>query len=555
MRKFYLFIFLLLSSVVTFGQCAGDIEITSFSPNPYPDQTFPPNTSVDVCITMNGWTQVTANWVEGFDLTLGEGWVDVQPLTPPADSDLPTGNWLWMDNVTSSVTLITAGPGYFFEETMGGGGGVVDGNPGNDWGDNCSIDCSWSFCITLTTSNVVGQSLDIGVTALGDGTIGGYSGGDVCNNPLDYVWTGEVGQCPIGCTDPDACNYNPNAGCEDGSCSYFTMGAITHNLINCPDTVCTGLNLTYSVNGSQSSTYNWFISGGGTIDDNQDASAMVTWGNTPGVYTISVQEVTSAGCLGELETCDVEVVVPDITFDSSYRICYNQFVELSASPVGGVWSGEYVNGNIFYGNSPGVFWPSYTQNIFGCDVTESIDVIVEPIYQSPQINYTKLNLDLCTDLQEQLYIADDDRTETFVWTIDNVLQLTNDNILSVTWYDTTNTYLINVYGIDNLGCRSDVYGVNIHTESCQVFYAPNTFTPNGDGVNDVFKITSWGIYETKLKIFNRWGVIIHESPHLWWTGDGGSGYFSDNDIYTWIVEYKDRDGFRKTEQGIVTLIR
>jgi gliding motility-associated-like protein len=603
MKHFITLLTILFLSFTSFSQCGGDITFDLSIP-PTPDATYPPNTIVELCVTMTNWNGNAqgSNWLEGFGLTLGSGWVTVNPTLPPNDAGADaSGTWLWVNSVTSDATGLTAGPGYFFE----GPTGPTDGNPGNDWGDFClNGDCVWTFCVELTSSGNSGDPLDVEVQNYADGTMGSWGNNDCegqdppvvifdgvvgcntygCTNPIACNYDANAacddGSCELpGCTDPVACNYNPNApcddgsctyggctdpaacnfnplaGCDDGSCSYFSMGNITHNLIPCPDTVCTGLDVIYSVNGSQSSNYIWSVNGGGVLDGSQTASTQIHWGDTPGVYTISVQEITSAGCLGELETCDVKVVVPDISFDSSYKICYNQFVELSASPVGGIWSGEHVNGNVFYGNFPGVFWPSYTQNIFGCDITESIDVTVEPVYDSPEIIYTKLNLDLCTDQEEQLYIADDNRTETFVWTIDNVLQPTNHNILLVNWYDTTNTYLINVYGIDNLGCQSSVFGINIHTESCQVFYAPNSFTPNGDGVNDVFKITSWGIYETKLKIFNRWGVIIHESPHLWWTGDGGSGYYSDDDIYTWIVEYKDRNGFHKTEQGIVTLIR
>jgi hypothetical protein len=191
MKKILIFLLLTALSINLMSQCSGQITITSFNPTPYPNQTFPPNTSVDVCITMNGWTEISSNWLDGFDLDLGEGWISVAPLSAPNDIDNTSGTWLWMDNVTSSFTDTTVGPGYFFEENLGSGGGIVDGNPGNDWGDDCNPpNCTWSFCITLTTSSIIGQSLDISVTALGDGTIGnwgeiGQIDHDLCNNPIN----------------------------------------------------------------------------------------------------------------------------------------------------------------------------------------------------------------------------------------------------------------------------------------------------------------------------------------------------------------------------------
>lgn len=43
------------------------------------------------------------------------------------------------------------------------------------------------------------------------------------------------------------------------------------------------------------------------------------------------------------------------------------------------------------------------------------------------------------------------------------------------------------------------------------FYIPNTFTPNGDGMNDTFGIAGEGIQEFNMQIFNRWGQLIFET--------------------------------------------
>jgi gliding motility-associated-like protein len=557
MKKILTFLLLITLSIKLIAQCSGNIEITSFDPNPYPDQTFPPNTSVDVCITMDGWTNISANWVDGFDLDLGDGWINVTPLSAPNDIDNPSGTWLWMDNVTSSVTNISVGPGYFFEENLGGGGGIVDGNPGNDWGDNCNLlNCSWSFCITLTTSNVVGQSLEIAVTALGDGTIGGYTGGDDCGNPTIIVWNGLIGDCPLGCTDPNACNFNELAACDDGTCNYFSMGNITHNLIPCPDTVCAGLEVNYAVTGNQSSFYDWHITGGGLLTTDQTNDCEIIWGDIPGTYTITVQEITEQGCIGDIKTCDVEVIVPDITFDTSqYKMCLNGSVELNAEPLGGSWVSDNMNGNTFLGTSPGTYYPSYITNIHGCDIQEEVEVIVKRKYEAPDIIYSAEIINFCTDSYNQTYFADDSIGVTYNWFIDDVRQPTTDNQLFVEWYDTTMTYIVKVIAYDEIGCESEPKLISVRTETCQRFFAPNSFTPNGDGINDVFIISGLSVYQPNLKIFNRWGVEVYISSNLWWTGDGGGGYYCDNGVYNWIIEYKDKLGQNKQESGHVTLIR
>ena len=55
-----------------------------------------------------------------------------------------------------------------------------------------------------------------------------------------------------------------------------------------------------------------------------------------------------------------------------------------------------------------------------------------------------------------------------------------------------------------------------------MFYVPNTFTPDGDGVNEIFRPYGEGIdfSQYTMQIFNRWGELIYETnePELGWDG-------------------------------------
>jgi gliding motility-associated-like protein len=127
--------------------------------------------------------------------------------------------------------------------------------------------------------------------------------------------------------------------------------------------------------------------------------------------------------------------------------------------------------------------------------------------------------------------------------------------MQIEWYDTTRTYTIKVIAYDEIGCESEPKLISVRTEACQRFFAPSSFTPNGDGVNDIFNISGLSVYRPSLKIFNRWGVEVYVSSNLWWTGDSGGGYYCDNGVYNWTIEYKDKFGQNKQESGHVTLIR
>lgn len=604
MKKIYSLLVGIFLTVNVFSQCGGVTTFTTDIP-PAADGTYPPNTTIELCVTMTGWNGNAqgSNWMEGFGLTLGAGWVVINPTLPPDDADADaSGTWLWMNTVTSDVTGLVAGPGYFFE----GPTGPTDGNPGNDWGDYCmNGDCVWTFCVELTSSGNSGDPLNIEVQNFSDGTMGSWGNNDCEGQDLPVsIFIGEVGcntygctnaaacnydanaacddgSCILpgctdplacnydmnapcddgsrtygGCTDPLACNFNPLAGCDDGTCNYFSMGDITHNFIPCPDTTCTGSEVMYSVTGNQSSTYEWQVTGGGLVTTDLTNDCEIIWGDIPGTYTITVQETTERGCVGVIKTCDVEVIIPDITFnDTKFSMCLNSSYDIIPFPQGGSWSSEFMNGNTFVGTKSGTYHPSYLTNIHGCDIQEEVEVVVKRKYEAPNIIYSAELINFCTDSYNQIYFADDTIGVTYGWFIDESKQPTNDNVLNMEWYDTTQTYIIKVIAYDEIGCESEPKLISVKTETCQRFFSPNSFTPNGDGTNDIFEVRGLSVYIPTLKIFNRWGVQVYTSNNLWWTGDSGGGYYCENGVYNWVIEYKDKFGQNKQESGYVTLIR
>lgn len=596
-----IFSLLFLIPGLLLGQCSGNLSFTLSVP-PGPNNTYPPGSVVELCVTMDGWNGNAqgSNWFEGFYLALGGGWQTATPTLFPDDAEGDgSGTWIWA-NSTTSTNGATAGNGFYFE----GPSGPTDGNPGNDWGDSCpSTTCVWSCCVELTAQNGnPGADLHIGVIPYSDGTMGSW-GIQMCNEFQTIFFEGSIGcfvpgctdplscnfapladcdngtcilpgctdplscnfdpnttcddgSCiPPGCTDPLACNFDPLAGCDNGTCGYFTMGEISHNFLPCPDTVCTGIGVNYSVAGDQLSDYNWNITGGGIIETDQTSTAFITWGDVPDTYIITVQEITQDGCVGEIKTCEVVVVQPDITFNGPTNLCYNQTLELSALPLNGYWTGKNVNGNTFLGYNPGSNFLTYHTNIHGCNYEETLPIFVEPPFQRPEIIHDKLILDLCSDPNEQIYTAIDQRSLSYVWSLNNSLINADESTLRLTWYDTTETYILNVYGIDQNGCISENNSISIRTEACQTLFAPNSFTPNGDDLNDVFRISGLSIYNPILKVYDRWGNEIYRSYNLYWAGDSGTGYYCNTDIYNWTVEYRDKNGFKKYVDGFVTLIR
>lgn len=88
-------------------------------------------------------------------------------------------------------------------------------------------------------------------------------------------------------------------------------------------------------------------------------------------------------------------------------------------------------------------------------------------------------------------------------------------------------------------------------------YVPSAFTPNHDGLNDVFRAFYKGKVNTfSLSVYNRYGQRIFFSDEI---SKGWDGSFQrnqqDSGTYVWVVQYTDGNNISHTEKGTILLIR
>ena len=85
---------------------------------------------------------------------------------------------------------------------------------------------------------------------------------------------------------------------------------------------------------------------------------------------------------------------------------------------------------------------------------------------------------------------------------------------------------------------------------------PNVFSPNGDGVNDKWKIPHKSIAEFHCWIFNRWGNLVYEytDPDDGWDGTY-HGKLVDAGVYFYVVTATGTDGVTWKRRGDITIIR
>lgn len=110
--------------------------------------------------------------------------------------------------------------------------------------------------------------------------------------------------------------------------------------------------------------------------------------------------------------------------------------------------------------------------------------------------------------------------------------------------------------INDAGCTATAQGQVAVSGS--VFYAPNAFTPNNDGMNDVWLPVALGTTSYRLQIFNRWGERVWETdePKEPWMGQVQFGeHYAPDGIYFYEVWMEDQIRFPKTFSGHIQLLR
>lgn len=112
-------------------------------------------------------------------------------------------------------------------------------------------------------------------------------------------------------------------------------------------------------------------------------------------------------------------------------------------------------------------------------------------------------------------------------------------------------------GKDQNGCtNSDSILVKVDYDK-NVFYGlPNSFTPNGDGLNDCFGISHWGqVPQLEFSIYNRWGQIVFHTNNASTCWDGTfKGQPQNAGVFVYIIKAKTACG-TIDRKGIVTLLR
>jgi gliding motility-associated-like protein len=118
----------------------------------------------------------------------------------------------------------------------------------------------------------------------------------------------------------------------------------------------------------------------------------------------------------------------------------------------------------------------------------------------------------------------------------------------------TTTYM--VVGMNTLGC-SDTAWVKVTVSGRDSFFIPDAFTPDGDGLNDVFHIRCADGYKlAEMAIYNRWGQLVYQGfgADCGWDGTWNNTA-QDLGVYYFSATITTPSGNSRQPKGNITLIR
>lgn len=243
-----------------------------------------------------------------------------------------------------------------------------------------------------------------------------------------------------------------------------------------------------------------------------------------GIYWV---EIDIEGCVKK-DSVEVEVVPkPNIDFGGKLHLCQDEFIELFApisSNPGIAYTYEWQDGSSessYMVEQSG----TYTVDISYEDCTKTETVVVEI---SPPLPVIDLGPDfqICKGESVTLEVPDDG----------NIYEWQDGSIGNSFTIDQTGDYSVKVS--NSCGTVEDEISifVNEYLDVPNPVLMPSGFTPNGDGLNDVFKPQLSGlINDYQFIVYNRWGQIIFETknPDVGWTGFSGRTE-AQMGVYVWI---------------------
>lgn len=295
------------------------------------------------------------------------------------------------------------------------------------------------------------------------------------------------------------------------------------------------------------------------------ATTAQTGNLTAGAYSVTVTDANNCTAAGSVLLNEPQPM--QLAFTVNNPNCFGQkHGTIIASASGGTLpyrfslnDGAFQGNNVFLGLDAG----SYTiiaQDANGCE-TEEIILINAPVLVDVELgDNIKISLGDNATLEAVVNVPFDSLTSV-VWTPLDSLSECPECLTQTVAPLISTTYSISVQASN--GCRDDDK-VTVIVDRRRHIYVPNIFSPNGDGINDVFSVFPKPNTVRSIKtfqVFDRWGELVYTAPEFGPNdpGIGWDGRLRGKEmppaVFAWVIEVEFIDGVTEVFNGDVTLTK
>lgn len=478
------------------------------------------------------------------------------------------------DTVNYSGNAVTSGTITNFQWTFSGGsiGTSTLTNPVNTYSAAGTYSaqllavnnygCRDSVTVPITLSVII-------PSIAGDTICYGAVGAVVAGGGTSYSWQPSTGLSNTTVANPAA---NPTV-----TTTY--SATITNTITGCVKTLTTQV----VVNPKPVANFNYTVNpcGGGVQFADQSVSGITQWnwslGNsqystaqnpylfypTGGNYSVTLVAGNIYNCYDTIMKPISVSVPPPVSVSPSQTICSGGYATLNAT------------GGISYQWTPtvGLSNPNFSSPIATPTTSTQYSVTITTINSSNDTCRFVLTTSVNVTQVSTIPIAASANPDTVIKGNSSVLTLTASPGATAMWLPQGTTSPVYGYTVNTTPNHTTTYTVVITRgpctetvvvkvvviddgcESSDVF-VPNTFTPNGDGYNDVMFARGHKLDQIYFAIYNRWGELVFETndKNVGWDGTY-KGKPADVGVFGYYIKVKCYNGLETFKKGNITLIR
>lgn len=324
-----------------------------------------------------------------------------------------------------------------------------------------------------------------------------------------------------------------NGYCSDSDTVNVHFDPVPENTI-ADQTACTGQTITLDA-GNAGATFEW----------SQGSTDQIIGVATPGTYTVTI--TNAHDCSASYSAVVGFVPPPVVDLGADTALCAGQWLTLDAANagLGHVWSTGSTAPSIQVGAN-GTY--AVTVDNGYCSNSDEVMVLFNPLPSPMPMHQFFVCLD---DDPHYVEIDAGNPGSAFLWNDGQ-----HGQVARATDYGWKEVIITNVHGCSLTDSA-------LVSEFCRpTIFIPNTFTPNGDGRNDLWMVQGNNIAQLDLNVFDRWGEVIFHATDVDHGWDGTmNGLPVANDVYVYQVVYRLREdssgraGFEQTRMGHVQVLR